>query len=96
MRGTSTFQPDANGPTLTVDYPSPTTLTREFAPHFRRDALRGLGLWLPPSAAFGMIERRPRLLNKLTTLEDRLSGNQVSAWLADHYWIELARTDSVA
>lgn len=93
MRGASTFQPDANGPTLTVDYPSPTALTREFAPHFRREALRGLGLWLPPGDAFGVVERRPQLLRALTGMEGRLSGNQASAWLADHTWIELVRTD---
>ncbi len=95
MRSTSTFQPDADGPALIVDYPSPVTLTREFAPHFRRESLRGLGLFLPPSDAFGVVERRPRLLRSLTALEGRLSGNRVSAWLADHYWIELVRTDTI-
>jgi SAM-dependent methyltransferase len=96
LHGPSLYQPDGTSASIAVDYPSPSTLTREFAPCFRRTALRGLGLFLPPSDAFCVVERRPALLRTLTALENHLGGNKASAWLADHYWIELVRTETTA
>ncbi len=93
LHGQSAYRPAGGSAAIVVNYPSPTTLTREFAPYFRRAALRGLGLFLPPSDAFGVIERRPELLRALTALEGRSGGSRASAWLSDHYWIELVRTE---
>lgn len=79
----------AGGQPITVRYPSPRRLLRDFAPHFRRVCLRGLGVFLPPSDVYGALERRPRLLRTLTWLEGRFARRL--GWFADHYWIEFQR-----
>lgn len=85
------FQPDAVSEPITVTYPSISRISRDFAPHFRRVYVQPLGLFLPPSDVFGVIEKRPRLLKTLMGLEKRFGH---SAWLspfADHYWIEFQK-----
>lgn len=81
-----------NNIALNIYYPSVKHLTRIFQPHFRRVYLRPLGLFLPPSDVYGVIEKRPKLLNRLLTLENRLGHISQLALLADHYWIEFERT----
>lgn len=87
----TTFQADDSTEPLPVHYPSIHRLTRDFAPHFRRVHVEALGLFLPPSDAFGVIEKRPRLLKLLTGLEDRFAKYPPLAHFADHYWIEFER-----
>ena len=91
MHGATSFQPKGSDAALVVDYPSARTLAREFAPHFRVRSIRGLGLFLPPSDVFGVIEQRSRVLHVLTALEHLWSGNRAAALLADHYWVEMVR-----
>lgn len=74
-----------------VYYPSPARLSRDFAPWFRLTHLEPLGLFLPPSDAFTVVEKRPRLLKRLTALEDRGARYAFLARFADHYWIEFER-----
>jgi hypothetical protein len=50
-----------------------------------------VGLFLPPSDAFAVIEKRPRLLRLLTALEDYCTRFAPLAYFADHYWIEFKR-----
>jgi hypothetical protein len=50
-----------------------------------------IGLFLPPSDAFGVVEKRPRLQRLLMDLEQRLGRYGKLALLADHYWIEFER-----
>jgi hypothetical protein len=50
-------------------------------------------LFLPPSDAYGAVERRPHLLRTLTALDRRLSNVSQLARFADHYWIEFERTE---
>lgn len=80
-----------DGSAIAIHYPEPRTLARAFAPWFQMKALRGLGVFLPPSDVFGVVERRPRLLRALTALERRLAANPVAAYMADHYWITFER-----
>ena len=61
------------------------------APYFRVDALRPLGVALPPSYAASWINRRPRMLAALTRLERSLEGRRALAYCADHYIIEATR-----
>lgn len=92
-RASAPFQADAAAPQIPIYYPSPRALQAAFAPYFAPAHLAPLGLLLPPSDAYGVIARRPRLLRALTRADDALAG---AAWLApyaDHYWIELRRTD---
>lgn len=76
---------------LPIRYPTIRRLTHDFAPHFRRAHVEPLGLALPPSDIYGVIERRPRLLRPLTALDTRLSRISPLALCADHYWIEFER-----
>lgn len=78
--------------TLPIHYPSIRRLTQKFAPHFRRVHVEPLGLFLPPSDVYGVLERRPRLLRALTTLDQRTAHVSQLALFADHYWIEFERT----
>ncbi|MBZ0301408.1 MAG: methyltransferase domain-containing protein [Anaerolineae bacterium] len=89
--GSATFQAADSAEPLPVYYPSIARLKRDFAPGFRCIHVEALGLCLPPSDVYGVIERRPRLLKRLMALEDRLAGFAPLARLADHYWIEFER-----
>jgi len=84
------FQPDDDSPALSIHYPTPHQLMRAFAPHFRRARLRPLGLALPPSDVYGVLEARPRLLYALLRLDEALQAPFL-ATLADHAWLELLR-----
>jgi hypothetical protein len=75
-----------------ITYPSVKHLSDDFAPHFERVYLMPLGLFLPPSDVFGAIEKRPRLLNILTRLENLTAEIAPLSNFADHYWIEFRRT----
>lgn len=90
-RKTTTFQPDDSTAPIPIQYPSIRRLTRDFAPHFRRVHVQGIGLFLPPSDAFGVIEKRPRLMQRLMNLERRFTKFSQLAIFADHYWIEFER-----
>lgn len=77
---------------LTIVYPTVRRITDDFAPYFQRVQVMPLGLFLPPTNAYPVVEKRPRLLNTLTSLEERFGNVSQLAMLADHYWIELRRT----
>ncbi len=73
-----------------VRYPSPRSIARAFAPLFRPVCVRGIGVFVPPSAAEPAVSAYPRLL-KVFEAMDRV----VSAPLAlfgDHVLVELERT----
>lgn len=93
LRGQATFKPDSAADPIPIYYPSPRHLARDFAPYFRLVAVRPLGLFLPPSDVYGVIEKRPALLNALLSLERRFGGIGALARFADHYWIEFERSD---
>jgi SAM-dependent methyltransferase len=81
---------------FTITYPSPAQLTRAFAPDFWRVHLQPLGLLLPPSDAYPVVERRPRLLRLLMAGERVVGRLAPLATLADHYWIEFERSQTDA
>jgi len=76
---------------IPIAYPTVKRLRRDFSPHFRLIAVKPLGFFLPPTALFGVIEKRPRLMQRLMAWEDRVQEASWLAQLADHYWIELRR-----
>jgi SAM-dependent methyltransferase len=82
------------GHAFTVHYPSPGRLARAFAPWFRRRRVRGIGVFVPPSAAEPWISAHPRLLASLEAL-DRVWARPL-ALLGDHVMMELVRTDADA
>jgi SAM-dependent methyltransferase len=91
LRGTATFQATAGSPTVRISYPTIRRLSTDFTPAFQRVHVNGLGIALPPSDVYTLIENRPRLLKFLIRLEEELSVKSKLAPLADHYWIELQR-----
>lgn len=90
-RQDTTFQADPTSPPIPIRYPTLRRLTRDFSPHFRRTHVEGIGLFLPPSDAFGVVEKRPHLLHRLSALERQFAPIPLLALLADHYWIEFER-----
>jgi SAM-dependent methyltransferase len=90
-RKNTIFQPDESAEPITVRYPMVRRITQDFAPHFQRTHVQGVGLFLPPSDAFGVIEERPRLMKLLMNLEGRFTRYPFFAPFADHYWIEFRR-----
>lgn len=76
-----------------IHYPTVRRLTRDFAPHFERVYVRGLGLFLPPSDVYGVIEKRPNAIKVLSGLEVFFTRLGALSMFADHYWIEFRRRD---
>jgi SAM-dependent methyltransferase len=94
LSGRATFA--AGGDCAVITYPTPSQLARDFAPWFERVSVQPLGLLLPPSDSYGVVERWPRLLRMLLTGE-RIVGNVPAfAQFADHYWITFQRTLQLA
>jgi len=94
MRKNTTFRPEGSSEAITIHYPTIHRLTRDFTPWFRRIHIQPLGLFLPPSDVYGAIEKHPRLLKALMSLERHFGEQRHLALLADHYWIEFERTAS--
>ncbi|HEX7091711.1 MAG TPA: class I SAM-dependent methyltransferase [Longimicrobiales bacterium] len=71
-----------------VWYPRPRAVTRAFAPWFRLRRRRGIGIFVPPSAAEPWISRHPGLLAVLEAL-DRVAAAPL-ARMGDHiaFWFE--------
>ncbi len=91
-RGTAPFAV-GGGPAVTITYPSARAFADAFASWFRPSHVEALGVFLPPSDVYGVLERRPRLLRGLTALDRRIGRGGWLANLADHFWIEFRRTD---
>ncbi len=90
LRTDSEFRPTPDS-VIPVSYPSIRTLTRDFAPHFQRAHVEPLGLLLPPSDSYSLLERHPHLLHPAKALDRRLARFSLLASFADHYWIEFER-----
>jgi SAM-dependent methyltransferase len=73
LRRKTMFHPDQAAAAIQICYPSIRRLSCDFAPHFRRVYVQGLGLFLPPSDVYGVIEKRRRLFHTLLALEKRFA-----------------------
>jgi ubiquinone/menaquinone biosynthesis C-methylase UbiE len=82
------------GRAFTVLYHRPREIERVLAPWFRPVGRRGIGVFVPPSAAEPWISGHPRLLRALEAL-DRAASRPL-ALLGDHLLLHLRRTDSAA
>jgi len=89
--GVSTFQPDPTQPAIKIYYPLVRRLRKDFHNEFRQKSLTPMGFFLPPSDAFGVVEKRPRLFALLTEMEELAMQRPIFASFADHYWIEFER-----
>lgn len=89
-RKNTTFAPD-DTTRITITYPTIKRITADFAPHFQRTQVHPLGLCLPPSDVYPVIEKHKKLCNLLTRADDSLATVSPLALFADHYWIEFKR-----
>jgi SAM-dependent methyltransferase len=76
---------------IAITYPTVKRITEDFSPYFKRVHVMPLGLFLPTSALFDVVQKRPRLMQRLMALEERFGNVPQLALLADHYWIEFER-----
>lgn len=90
FRRDTVYTPSSGSP-IAIHYPSSRRLVAEWSPWFRRVSVRGLGVFLPPSDLYGLLDKRPRLRRGLMTLEIHLAGRWPFIYLGDHYWITLVR-----
>lgn len=75
---------------FTVRYHRARDLKRMLAPHFRLESRRGVGIFVPPSAAEPWISRHPGLLRTLQAL-DRIAERPLAP-LGDHVLYHFVRT----
>ena len=80
------------GHKFTVRYPSLGDFRRAFVPCFRLVRTRGIGVFVPPSAAEPTISSYPRLVAALETL-DRLASVPL-AFFGDHILLHFIRTSA--
>jgi len=74
-----------------VRYHRASELARTFAPWFRLTRRRGIGVFVPPSAAEPWISRHARLLSMLDGLDGAMS--RLFAMFGDHVLYRLERTE---
>ncbi|HYH78609.1 MAG TPA: class I SAM-dependent methyltransferase [Longimicrobium sp.] len=74
-----------------VRYHRPGDVARAMAPWFRPVARRGIGVFVPPSAAEPWISRHPRLVKALEAMDRAVS--RPLALLGDHVLFHFQRTD---
>lgn len=77
--------------TLRVWYPSHRRLAREFAPYFKPIEFAGVGLLLPHSEMWRLVERAPHFFSRLAELDRQLAGTFPWRWANDHYLLVLER-----
>ncbi len=90
LRSGSAVNARLNGHDFPVWYPNPLSVARAFQPYFSLRTKRGIGVFVPPSAAEPGISRFPRVVNALEGL-DRVVGRPL-AFLGDHILLTFTRT----
>jgi hypothetical protein len=91
LKGEARFQADEHSTGIPIYYPAIAELEDEFAPWFQRIHVEALGLFLPSSDIYGVLDKRPGLRKMLMALEERCTTLPFTARFADHYWIEFRR-----
>ena len=81
---------------MTITYPTPRAAVRSLTPYFSIDAVRPVGVALPPSFAAAWVARHPGTLGVLTRVEEFAQGLRPLAALADHYLVEATRLPAAA
>lgn len=78
------------GHAFDVSYPSPREVGAAFAPYFRLQHMRGIGVFVPPSAAEPFVSRMPRLMRTLERVDTYAAAPL--ALLGDHVLLHFVRT----
>lgn len=80
-----------SGRAFRIRYHDMAAIERAFAPWFRLVSRRGIGVFIPPSAAEPWISRHPHLLGALEALDFRFRDRLAA--LGDHVLYRLERTE---
>jgi len=90
-RWTGKTSANIGGERIPIRYWQPGDLARALGPAFRVETVRPVGLFLPPSDLFPLLDRHPRLLAILALWEARAASMGWPAYLADHHFTLLRR-----
>ena len=85
----------ADGAFVQVRYPTVRQIARAFAPGFRLESIRGIGVAVPPSYVEKWAQRHPQLLRlfeRSDSVLGRLPGTRLAA---DHVLVRLQRTHAI-
>jgi len=93
-RWTGKTSADIGGKRIPIRYWQPGDLARALGPDFRVEAVHPVGLFLPPSDLFPLLERHPRLFAALARWETRAAEKHWGAYLADHHFTLLRKIGS--
>jgi len=77
--------------TIRVWYPSCAELRRAFAPEFLPKRIQGLGVFLPPSYLWDVMESHPKVYRTLRKLEAGLGSAPLVRGLGDHILTDFER-----
>jgi SAM-dependent methyltransferase len=80
-----------DGTSLKVFYPTIKEFRESMGTTFEQTHLMGLGVFLPSTASFKMVEARPNVQKILTRLETSVTPRFPWYHAADHFWLELGR-----
>jgi hypothetical protein len=83
-----------DGPPVQVYYPTVRSLASTFAPEFRLESLKGVGVLVPPSYLEPWAQRFPRLLPIGARADSYLGRIPGARLLADHILLKFERTTS--
>jgi SAM-dependent methyltransferase len=82
----------ADGAVVHVSYPSVRSLARTFAPKFRLQSVKGIGVAVPPSYLEPLVLRSPRLFSFQKRFDSLLETCPGTRLLADHILLRFERT----
>jgi cyclopropane fatty-acyl-phospholipid synthase-like methyltransferase len=86
----------ADGAFVHVRYPTVRALAHTFAPEFRLESVKGIGVAVPPSYAEPWAQRHPSLLRFCERADSLLGRCPGIRGLADHVLVRLRREGAVA
>lgn len=81
------------GKSLHVHYPTTRAVRAAFAPAFRLEEWRGIGVLLPPSWMEPFFSNRPALVQRLTAIDAWLGTLPIFRGVADHVLYRLVREE---
>ena len=82
----------SDGASLRVYYPSVRSLTRAFAPEFRVQSIKGIGIAVPPSYLEPWARRHPRLFGLCKQFDSWMARCPGIRVLGDHVLVQLERS----
>ncbi len=85
----------ADGAFVQVRYPMVRQIARAFAPQFRLESIRGIGVAVPPSYVEKWAQRHPQLLRLFERADSMLGRFPGTRLAADHVLVRLQRTHSI-